>query len=165
MNENPFSAPSTDPAEHSTGDLVWPDASNGKRFGNMIIDLIVYYALSIVVALVIFLAGQESLLEGAAGYLVSFSVYFFYYFLMETIFGATIGKLITGTRVANDTGKATAGQIIVRTLCRFIPFEPFSFFRTEPGGWHDSISKTRVIDKRAPQLERSLYEETRAMYT
>jgi len=32
-----------------------------------------------------------------------------------------------------------------RTLCRYIPFEPFSFLGNKPIGWHDSLSKTLVV--------------------
>jgi hypothetical protein len=34
-------------------------------------------------------------------------------------------------------------QVVGRTLCRFIPFEVFSFFGE--AGWHDSIPKTQVV--------------------
>ena len=39
--------------------------------------------------------------------------------------------------------KPRFGQVIGRTLCRFVPFEAFSFFGER--GWHDKIPKTRVV--------------------
>jgi uncharacterized RDD family membrane protein YckC len=67
----------------------------------------------------------------------------------ESRFGRTLGKLITSTKViAQDVVKPGFGRAMVRTLCRFIPFEPFSFFGAERRGWHDSIAKTWVVKSR-----------------
>ena len=74
-----------------------------------------------------------------------------YYIPMESIFGFTIGKLVTGTRVVTeDGGKPRWGQIVGRTFARFIPFEPFSllFSSEERRGWHDSLPKLYVVRKR-----------------
>jgi uncharacterized RDD family membrane protein YckC len=58
--------------------------------------------------------------------------------------GANAGKLLSGTVVVNEAGgKPTIGQVFARTLCRFIPFEAFSFLGKR--GWHDSIPKTHVV--------------------
>ena len=72
-----------------------------------------------------------------------------YYTVLEVISGRTLGKLLTGTKVVATNGSpASVGQILGRSLCRFIPFEAFSFFggAGRPVGWHDSISKTRVVE-------------------
>jgi uncharacterized RDD family membrane protein YckC len=64
--------------------------------------------------------------------------------------GADAGKLLFGTFVVSASGaKPAFGQIVKRTLCRYIPFEPFSFFGET--GWHDSISKTRVVRRARTQ--------------
>jgi uncharacterized RDD family membrane protein YckC len=70
---------------------------------------------------------------------------------MEVAFGATVGKLITGTRVVSaDGGSARAGQVIGRTFARIIPFEPLSFLVGDTTtGWHDSLSGTKVVDTRS----------------
>jgi uncharacterized RDD family membrane protein YckC len=71
---------------------------------------------------------------------------FIYYPVFEGIFGRTPGKWITNTKVVNNDGtKPEMSAILIRTLCRFIPLEPFSFLGSEPVGWHDTLSKTRVV--------------------
>jgi uncharacterized RDD family membrane protein YckC len=70
-----------------------------------------------------------------------------YYIIFEYLFGATIGKFITGTRVVTvDGGKPGFGKILVRSFTRMLPFEPLSyFFGDKRLGWHDTFSGTRVI--------------------
>ena len=71
----------------------------------------------------------------------------FYYMFFEGIWGRSPGKWIFGTAVVNEDGlKPSFGAIALRTICRFIPFEPFSFFGER--GWHDKISNTYVIKVR-----------------
>ena len=57
----------------------------------------------------------------------------FYYSLFEYLSGGrTIGKLLTGTMVVSEDGRPlTYPQVLGRTLSRFVPFEPFSFFGNE----------------------------------
>lgn len=78
------------------------------------------------------------------GYLIMMASTFFYYILMEGISGQTLGKMITRTVVVNRYGeKPLWGEILVRTLCRFIPFDALSFI-PHGIGWHDRISQTYV---------------------
>ena len=68
-----------------------------------------------------------------------------YYIPFEHKYQKTLGKIITKTKVVNLEGeKAELGDIISRTFCRLIPFDRFSFFFTR-NGFHDAISKTKVI--------------------
>ena len=68
-----------------------------------------------------------------------------YYIFLETIFGRTIGKFITQTRVIRQDGaNPTIIDIFVRTVLRFIPLEAISFFRSQIG-WHDYLSGTIVV--------------------
>jgi uncharacterized RDD family membrane protein YckC len=80
-----------------------------------------------------------------------FVLYFGYYFLFEYFFGRTPGKFITNTRVTDREGqKPTTKELLIRNICRLIPFDNLSFlFGTV--GWHDSISDTKVVcvDKRS----------------
>ena len=48
--------------------------------------------------------------------------------------------------VLEDGTKPTTSDIVIRSLCRFIPFEAFSFLGDEGRGWHDSLSDTYVVD-------------------
>lgn len=72
---------------------------------------------------------------------------FIYYIIFEGIWGRTIGKWITKTKVVSLTGrKPKFKQIVIRSLSRLIPFEAFSFLiHTHPIGLHDSLSKTIVV--------------------
>ena len=71
---------------------------------------------------------------------------------MEGLFGFTIGKLVTGTRVVDEQGgRPTWRQVLIRTAMRFVPFEPLSAFGekgSEPRPWHDTVAKTRVVRRR-----------------
>ncbi|GAA3519337.1 hypothetical protein GCM10022393_36900 [Aquimarina addita] len=75
-------------------------------------------------------------------------LYFGYYIVLENIFGQTIGKFITNTKVTDLKGeKPNMGQIANRTLCRFIPFDPLTFFFNREGmKFHDTFSKTTVVN-------------------
>lgn len=49
--------------------------------------------------------------------------------------GKTIGKYITKTIVVMEDGsKPKASDIVLRSLCRLIPFDAFSFLGTEGKG-------------------------------
>lgn len=65
---------------------------------------------------------------------------FLYYFALELMFLQTIGKLHQDSYVIVRGSRFKS--ILVRTLCRFIPLEPFSFFGIK--GWHDKFSNTTV---------------------
>ena len=70
-----------------------------------------------------------------------------YYCFFEGIWGRTPGKFLIGTKVVDEEGDPPSfGQIVGRSACRLIPFEPFSFFGAR--GWHDSISHTYVVRTR-----------------
>ena len=61
-------------------------------------------------------------------YVFSFLIPLTYYFGMEAVFGKTVGKLITGTKVVSETGgRPSIGQFLGRSFVRLVPFEAFSF--------------------------------------
>jgi len=126
-------------------------ATVGIRFLNYILDIVFYYILNFVFGICVAVFGfYDSYMNlGKAGqYLIAIIILFLYYFLLETIFGCTIGKLITGTKVITTSGdRPPLKDILLRTLCRFIPFEAFSFFGESGTGWHDRFSKTIVVKK------------------
>lgn len=129
-------------------------AGQGARFLNMIIDIIVYYVIIFALGFAVALIGGDTLidmLDDVPGFMIGFPIMFGYYFLFEMTTGRTIGKMVTGTMVVDEEGNpASAAQIAARTICRFIPFEAFSFLFTgrQPRGWHDSIPKTYVVKSR-----------------
>jgi uncharacterized RDD family membrane protein YckC len=140
-------------------------ASNGTRFINYILDAIFYviiiFCISFVVAMFAALLGLSDLLfwlqniSDLQSNLIAGFIMFIYYSLTEGIFGRSFAKFITGTVVVDEYGeKPTFNDIFKRTLCRLIPFEPFSFLGSSGRGWHDSISDTYVVNKK--ELEESL---------
>lgn len=72
-----------------------------------------------------------------------YGCYFLYCFLSEAIFRQTFGKIATNSCVVSKGMRLSTGRVLVRTLCRYIPFDGFSFlFR---GNWHDNVSSTAVV--------------------
>lgn len=135
-------------------------ASNGKRFSNYILDTIFFYIFAIIIGLIMGLVigvimvvtENDSLAiifdeeNKLAKYLMGFMIAMVYYSTFEAATGRTLGKYITGTKMINMEGEIPSyGRILLRTPCRFIPFEPFSFLFAETG-WHDSLSKTKVVN-------------------
>jgi uncharacterized RDD family membrane protein YckC len=162
--ENPYAPPQTPvvPSESAGIDLAqFHPAGNGRRFLNFLIDRFAMFGLMLLVGIglgALHTAGIEQPLQileelgPFADFALGWIFTAVYYIGMEAAFGVTLGKLITGTRVVNEYGgKPSFGAILGRTLARFVPFEPFSFFGNSPGGWHDSWSGTAVIDIRNPQ--------------
>jgi uncharacterized RDD family membrane protein YckC len=137
-------------------------AGQGKRFINFILDQIFTSTIAAGVGFMFGLAYAMSRENPAApmppaeelrlqlmGNFLGLIVTIIYFITLETICQRSLAKFITGTRVVrNDGGVPTVGQIVGRTFARFIPFEVFSFFGHNgyPIGWHDSLSKTKVVE-------------------
>ena len=153
-DQNPFASPAetaftfVEPVRTPDGKPQLRIASQGKRFANYLVDWLLLQLASVVVGVGLAIAGLAEMADGIGGYAIGLLLWTVYYFTLEMAGGRTIGKLITGTKVVNEFGEQpTAGQILGRTLSRFIPFEAFSFFggKGRPVGWHDSLSGTRVV--------------------
>lgn len=124
-------------------------ASNGVRFANYLIDYVAIFVITMPVFLVLAVMGLYDLESEVLllDQLISYVVYLIYYILIEGLTrGRSLGKLITGTKVITLEGeKPSFGVSVKRSLCRLIPFEAFSFLGQPDKGWHDSITKTRVV--------------------
>ena len=95
----------------------------------------------------------DDLDEPSADLLLGVAIRMLYYIGLESLTGVTIGKLVTGTVVVNERGqRPTTGQVVGRSFAPIIPFDPFSFLSMTSGGWHDTLSKTHVVKKKALQL-------------
>lgn len=130
--------------ESETPDVEYQTASQGRRFVNFLIDYILVIRFIIPFSVGVMFPYEDE----TTWYIFTLLFTILYFFILETFTGKTLGKLITGTRVLNVLDeKPTAGQVIIRTLCRFIPFDAFSYLSKTPVGWHDSISKTYVVEK------------------
>jgi len=127
-------------------------ASSGKRFLNYLIDLIVFYFLIFSYGLFGAAMGFDHINSDNSVllYLIVYLIRIGYYSLCEIIFnGRTIGKFITGTKAVNDSGTEMEPKtVVLRTLSRIVPFEPFSALGDPPNPWHDRWTNTYVIDVR-----------------
>ncbi|NSL90312.1 RDD family protein [Chitinophaga solisilvae] len=121
-------------------------ATREQRFINFLIDYAVYVVALGIVAYIFgatFMSdslGTQLLLQ-----LLFLAMYVGYYYFMETFMdGRTLGKMVTGTRAVLKNGnRMPSGKILLRSLARAVPFEPFSAFGTSP--WHDEWTGTVVI--------------------
>lgn len=128
-------------------------ADKGKRFINYIIDIICFLIFTFLIGILL------GILSMTLGFNLPQNDFFYniiglicviiYYSTLEILTkGRTIGKLITGTKVVMIDGSTpTTKDFFMRSLCRVIPFEAFSFLGEN--GWHDSITKTTVVNKKA----------------
>jgi uncharacterized RDD family membrane protein YckC len=128
-------------------------ASSGKRFANYLIDVILaYLGIGVLMAFAIGGASDSEDPPAASGLLGFMPIIglFSYYFLSEMLMkGRTVGKFITGTRAITDRHEyLTATNALVRTLCRLVPFDAFSFLFSSGYGWHDKWSSTMVVDEK-----------------
>lgn len=151
QESNPYLPPTSAVLADTNSQTIVP-ASNGRRLGTMLVDFMcigVLAGIGLGIAAVFGDAGSEALRQSSDDVFSGLVVLLMlpYYVLFEGVWGRTPGKLIFGTVVVNASGgKPWFGRILVRTLCRFIPFEPFSFLGKR--GWHDSIPNTYVVLKR-----------------
>jgi uncharacterized RDD family membrane protein YckC len=132
-------------------------ASHRERFLNLLMDYvgqIFLYIIAFVIAGTIAQAnGNKDFMPNfvkndIAQYTFATCVTLFYYNVFEIFTSRTIGKFITQTIVVDENGeKPNHESILVRSLCRLIPFEMLSFLGMPARGWHDSISKTYVVNK------------------
>ena len=145
----------TDSLESIGRELEIIPVDKGTRFINFIVDrviiFIISFAIGAVLGLIIGIMWPENLSyfdhvpflhEVFFGVVINF----LYYFILETTTGQSIGKMLTVTKVLTEDGeKPDTKAIAIRSVCRMIPFEPFSFFGSTDLGWHDTISKTIVV--------------------
>ncbi|MEO0114613.1 MAG: RDD family protein [candidate division WOR-3 bacterium] len=134
--------------------FAFPDIASKKlRFLNSIVDSIcILWLQRLILIAIVGLSVRHSATEwlhSATEWLIELLIIFSYYFFFEAIFQKTPGKFLTQTRVtAVDGSKPGFGSLLLRTLIRFIPFEPFSFLERRKTGLHDRWSNTYVADER-----------------
>jgi uncharacterized RDD family membrane protein YckC len=153
---SPYVPPSS---EIQAMETTFPEAGSGKRFLNLVIDRIAEMALAYMVGLIavwlyenqintVLLESLQTMSKGEE-FVFGLVLWMVYYVATESFGGRTLGKLITGTKaVMKDGRRLTFGATLCRTLCRAIPFEPLSFLGSK-GGWHDTMTNTKVVDLRA----------------
>jgi uncharacterized RDD family membrane protein YckC len=137
---SPYAPPRSDTYVPEPVDALLVDASQGTRFANFFLDGFGRTFFAIAAMMPFALLKLETL-----GMVALFLSLPGYYFVFEATLGRTPAKFLTGTRVVSmDGSRPSTGQILGRSLARFVPFEPFSFFGSSRG-WHDSWSRTRVV--------------------
>ena len=137
-------------------------ASTWKRLTNYIIDacfvFIVFYILLLCYD---FISARhlEAYINPNHDRLFFVILYIVYYSFSETYFkGRTIGKIFTKTKaITIENTNLKIEQAIIRSAGRLIPLDHLSFLFGDDNnaneysiGWHDKISKTRVIDLKLP---------------
>ena len=142
-------------------------ASDRKRFEGAIVDFIFVFISIFVSGLIIVTIGNifnwdifsvwDQFITGST-YLAFFTYLMLNYLFMECFFGATMGKFATGMKVVTDNGvKPNFIRILIRTLCRLIPFDVLSFLGKSGRFWHDSFSKTYVVNKKALESDMEIF--------
>jgi uncharacterized RDD family membrane protein YckC len=147
---NPYAPPAAAVSETAAGgqESEQEPASRGRRFANLLIDTLCYYALTMVVGVGIALVDASFLehMSTVGEYLFGTGLMLVYYLPSEALFGRTVGKLVTRTRVVSQSGGPPDFlQVLRRTLIRFVPFEAFTFLSERSVGLHDRWSETRVV--------------------
>ena len=131
---------------------VLEEAGKGIRLATYIIDLIVVYAIIFAITVMILVGTNNYNPDDTSPILdrlLGIAVIVVYYFIMESIAGKTLGKLLLKTRVVNMKGeKPTSKQILGRSFARVVPFEAFSFLGSSDRGWHDKWSNTMVVKEK-----------------
>lgn len=127
------------------------NTSATKRFVTMVVD---YVLLPLPVAVCVAIVMADYLVaigaEFEALYGIAQLVWVIHIFLGELLFGRTLGKLVTGTKVVSTNSENLRFiQVFVRTLVRAFPIEMISFLGKNPTGWHDSLSKTMVVNAKS----------------
>jgi uncharacterized RDD family membrane protein YckC len=134
--------------------------SQGVRFGYFLIDVVFFYIITfiigILIGIIIVATGNVDQLRPESGLIkfldkMGYLIFFLYYAISEGLGGTTLGKLICGYTVIDEyANKVSFSKALLRTVCRYIPFEAFSCFAER--GWHDTLSKTYVV-KRSEKAE------------
>ena len=120
-----------------------------------LLHFLIDWPLIVLVSYVLFMVymfgtiGHERLGDAeVAWYFIYLATYFLYYFLLEGIFGFTVGKLCTRTRLENNgPGKPSLSQLLKRTFIRMFSIDWLSFIHSR-SGHHDLLSDTRLVRKK-----------------
>ncbi len=128
--------------------------SAGPRFGHFFVDFIIcqiiFYILQIAFLNLFKEYHDNYSLKTSLFLLNNIIVLIFYpsyYIISEHLWQKSPGKFLTKTIVIDEYGnKPELGTIILRSIIRIVPFEPFSSLSDDFSyAWHDKWSKTWVV--------------------
>lgn len=110
------------------------------RLYNFLIDSLFFLVLVFVLTLF-----MKSYLSREDLYPFLIAIYYLYYLVCEFVFGQTIGKYFTHTKVVGlNDHSPSFWKVLVRTLLRMVPFDFISYL-VYSHGIHDNFSKTKLI--------------------
>lgn len=138
-------------------------ATKTNRFINYFIDIIaiivvlmaimfvatyIYYSIAEDTSIVDNLLSEEEDVNPILDRLITGIVMAMLYFALEFFTkGRSFGKYVTKTKVVMEDGSLPeAMDYLKRSFSRIIPFDALSFLGSTGRGWHDTISKTYVVD-------------------
>ena len=139
---------------------------HGTRLLNYVVDYVAIMGFgALVMGLWLIANGTDEMLESGLEinkleeYLLGVLFTLPYYFFLEVLTQRSLGKLITGTIVTDENGnRPSVGSILARTFCRVIPFDGLSFLGNNARGWHDTISKTYVVNAKKLEADKLNFE-------
>jgi len=129
-------------------------AKTGRRIANFLLDLFFIFCISFILIVLILITDSilgakinpDIFFESIFGLFYFTFVFMTYFILCESSTGRTIGKFLTKTYVVDEFGKLPSiKSVTVRSISRLFPFDPISFLFGDVEGWHDKVSKTKVI--------------------
>jgi len=140
----------------------------GPRFAHFVIDLtafqIVIYLVSYIFELLASLTNLSPSLILSLNLLNNIILLLLFpalYAICEYKWQKTPGKYITKSVVIDEYGnKPELRAIILRSIIRFVPFEPFSCYEDNYSrGWHDRWANTWVVTEEELEILKKLQAE------
>ena len=154
--------------------IAWREVKSvsvGPRIGHFVADLFVLQVITLFVIFIVMLLDNATefskplnLSVELIGNIIMLLLYPFLYAVSEHLLQRTPGKYLTKTLVIDEYGnKPELKAIILRSIIRLVPFEPFSCFDNYSRGWHDEWSKTWVVTEDELKELKKLQEEQSIM--
>ena len=128
--------------------------SAGPRFGHFVVDYIILRIIIYIIQFSYLMITTGDIVYNHNSFLLAFLnsftllfLYPVYYLICEYFWQKTPGKYLTKTIVIDEYGnKPDLRTIILRSIIRIVPFEPFSSLSDDYSyAWHDKWSKTWVV--------------------
>lgn len=150
-------------------------ATHQQRANNFFLDLVMHYCILFGICMIVVVImtvngySQDEIFEQAKSvsklteFTIALIIDLIYFNCFEILFARTIGKFITKTVVVDEYGrKPTINAILMRSICRAIPFEFLTFLGMPCRGWHDQFSNTYVVQQALLDSKRRDYNAFQA---
>jgi uncharacterized RDD family membrane protein YckC len=135
-----------------------------RRFGATLIDAALLCIVTFPVLIAVYGADywlDERLIRGPMDFLISWVLPAAVVLVFWTTKGATPGKMAIAAQVVDERtgGKPTTGQLVGRYFAYFVSTLPFCLgfiwvgFDPKKQGWHDKLSGTVVVRRKAGSTE------------